>query len=208
MSARTWGFKSPLRHRRKCWSEAVYRHHMVSHQPRGTVVDTKWTQSFGGGHGWTRMDRPRETGRVGRERGQAGQHVVLPDRPSAGSGRRATSEAGGRLSDRARGEERARQGVGGCRGGAAALRPDAHGGRPGGGVVGGGGPNRKATTVANYRTLVEAYLVPHIGAKRLDRLAASDIQRLYIELRGRGPTVVDRCRGPRSATSTGSCTTC
>lgn len=48
------------------------------------------------------------------------------------------------------------------------------------------GPNRKATTAANYRLLVEAYLLPRLGAVRLDRIAAAQIQRLYVELRAGG----------------------
>lgn len=32
------------------------------------------------------------------------------------------------------------------------------------------GPNRKATTVANYTMLTKAYILPWIGSKRLDRL--------------------------------------
>jgi integrase len=48
------------------------------------------------------------------------------------------------------------------------------------------GPNRKATTAANYRMLVGAYVVPNIGSKRLDRLTVSDLQRLYSELRRSG----------------------
>jgi integrase len=48
------------------------------------------------------------------------------------------------------------------------------------------GPNRKPSTVANYRVLLNAYLVPRIGSKRLDRLTAADIQHLYSELRGSG----------------------
>ena len=47
-------------------------------------------------------------------------------------------------------------------------------------------PNRKASTVANYRVLVDAYLVPRIGSKRLDRLTSADIQRFYAELRTSG----------------------
>ena len=47
-------------------------------------------------------------------------------------------------------------------------------------------PNRKATTAANYRMLVAAYIVPNIGSKRLDRLTVADIQRLYSELRRSG----------------------
>ena len=41
------------------------------------------------------------------------------------------------------------------------------------------GPNRKTSTVANYRVLLNAYLVPRIGAKRLARLTAADIQRRW-----------------------------
>lgn len=48
------------------------------------------------------------------------------------------------------------------------------------------GPNRKATTVANYRMLCQAYIVPRIGSKRLDRLSAPDVQRLYADLRTAG----------------------
>ena len=48
------------------------------------------------------------------------------------------------------------------------------------------GPNRKATTLANYRTLVGAYLLPSLGALRLDRLSTAQIQRLYVKLRERG----------------------
>lgn len=49
------------------------------------------------------------------------------------------------------------------------------------------GPNRKATTAANYRMLCQAYIVPRIGSKRLERLAAPDVQTLYADLReGRG----------------------
>jgi integrase len=48
------------------------------------------------------------------------------------------------------------------------------------------GPNRKATTAANYRMLVAAYIVPNIGSRRLDRLTVSDIQRLYSQLRRSG----------------------
>ncbi len=44
-------------------------------------------------------------------------------------------------------------------------------------------PNRKATTAANYRLLVNAYLVPRIGSKRLDRLTPADVQHLYSQLR-------------------------
>lgn len=48
------------------------------------------------------------------------------------------------------------------------------------------GPNRKATTAANYRLLVELYLVPRLGAARLDRITTAQIQRLYVELRAAG----------------------
>jgi integrase len=47
-------------------------------------------------------------------------------------------------------------------------------------------PNRKASTAANYRILMEAYVLPRIGKMRLDRLSPADIQRLYTELRERG----------------------
>ena len=58
------------------------------------------------------------------------------------------------------------------------------------------GPNRKETTLANYRDLVNAYLLPNLGALRLDRLATAQIQRLYVTLRERGG-----CDGrPRSGT--------
>ncbi len=58
------------------------------------------------------------------------------------------------------------------------------------------GPNRKATTVANYRLLVNAYLLPRIGTVRLDRLTAPEIQRLYTLLRSGG----GRGGGPLSGT--------
>lgn len=48
------------------------------------------------------------------------------------------------------------------------------------------GPNRKETTLANYRTLVSAYLLPNLGAVRLDRLSTAQIQRLYVQLRSGG----------------------
>ena len=48
------------------------------------------------------------------------------------------------------------------------------------------GPNRKASTVANYRMLVDAYLVPWIGLRRIDRVTPALIQRLYTELRSSG----------------------
>ena len=58
------------------------------------------------------------------------------------------------------------------------------------------GPNRKETTLANYRDLVNAYLLPNLGALRLDRLATAQIQRLSVTLRERGG-----CDGrPRSGT--------
>jgi integrase len=47
-------------------------------------------------------------------------------------------------------------------------------------------PNRKASTVANYRMLMDAYVLPRMGAARLDRLSASDVQRLYGDLRSSG----------------------
>jgi hypothetical protein len=37
-------------------------------------------------------------------------------------------------------------------------------------------PNRKASTVSNYGWLMRAYVVPHIGPVRLDRLSAADIR--------------------------------
>ncbi|MHB1533359.1 MAG: tyrosine-type recombinase/integrase [Acidimicrobiales bacterium] len=57
-------------------------------------------------------------------------------------------------------------------------------------------PNRKASTAANYALLVNAYLVPRLGSRRLDRLSASDIQHLYAELRSSGG------RGGRSLSGT------
>jgi integrase len=48
------------------------------------------------------------------------------------------------------------------------------------------GPNRKASTVATYGTLVNVYLVPRFGSKRVDRLTPSDVQLLYTELRRSG----------------------
>jgi integrase len=47
-------------------------------------------------------------------------------------------------------------------------------------------PNRKASTVSNYRWLMRAYVVPHIGPVRLHRLSAADIQKLYSDLRKSG----------------------
>jgi integrase len=47
-------------------------------------------------------------------------------------------------------------------------------------------PNRKASTVSNYEWLMRAYVVPHIGPVRLDRLSAADIQKLYSDLRTSG----------------------
>lgn len=47
-------------------------------------------------------------------------------------------------------------------------------------------PNRKASTVANYRMLMQAYVVPKIGAIRLDRLTPTNIQSLYADLRSSG----------------------
>jgi integrase len=47
-------------------------------------------------------------------------------------------------------------------------------------------PNRKASTVSNYEWLMRAYVVPHIGPVRLDRLSAADIQKLYSDLRACG----------------------
>ena len=47
-------------------------------------------------------------------------------------------------------------------------------------------PNRKASTVANYRMLMNAYVVPRIGATRLDRLTPGDVQSLYADLRSSG----------------------
>jgi integrase len=48
------------------------------------------------------------------------------------------------------------------------------------------GPNRKASTLANYQMLVNAYLVPRIGLRRIDRVTSTVIQRLYAELRSSG----------------------
>ncbi|HVB05879.1 MAG TPA: tyrosine-type recombinase/integrase [Acidimicrobiales bacterium] len=48
------------------------------------------------------------------------------------------------------------------------------------------GSDRKATTIANYEMLVDAYLIPRIGSLRLDRLTAPRIQHLYVELRASG----------------------
>jgi hypothetical protein len=48
------------------------------------------------------------------------------------------------------------------------------------------GPNRKASTLANYQMLVNAYLVPRIGLRRIDRVTPAMIQPLYAELRSSG----------------------
>jgi integrase len=48
------------------------------------------------------------------------------------------------------------------------------------------GPNRKLTTMSNYRLIVETYLTPRIGTVRLDRLSAPLIQQLYVDLRSGG----------------------
>ena len=48
------------------------------------------------------------------------------------------------------------------------------------------GPNRKLTTMSNYRFIVDTYLTPRIGTVRLDRLSAPLIQKLYVDLRSGG----------------------
>jgi hypothetical protein len=61
------------------------------------------------------------------------------------------------------------------------------------------GANRKASTLANYQMLVNAYLVPRIGLRRIDRVNPAVIQRLYAELRssgGRGGRPLSGSRGP------------
>ena len=48
------------------------------------------------------------------------------------------------------------------------------------------GADRKATTIANYTTVIEAYLKPNIGSIRLDRLSTTKVQQLYSKLRVSG----------------------
>ena len=87
----------------------------------------------------------------GRERGQAGRLLVLPDRPSAGPGRQAAAEAGQRVRDRACGPPGPGPGEGGHRRRPAASRPSADGGRPGRRVVGGGAAQPEGVDVQQLR---------------------------------------------------------
>jgi integrase len=48
------------------------------------------------------------------------------------------------------------------------------------------GPNRKETTVSNYRFIIDTYLVPRIGGVPLGRLTAPVVQRMYVALRSSG----------------------
>jgi integrase len=47
-------------------------------------------------------------------------------------------------------------------------------------------PNRKRTTMSNYRFIVDTYLTPRIGTVHLDRLSTPLIQQLYVDLRSGG----------------------
>lgn len=122
----------------------------------------------------------------GRERRQAGRYLVLQSRPSAGSRRQATAEAGQRV---CHGPE-ARRAL-------AQAKVDIDAGRLRHGArrtvadlatewLEAVRPNRKASTFSNYGRLIRAYVVPRIGHVRLDRLAPADVQKLYSDLHSSG----------------------